>query len=95
MGAAKGAQWALVPPPQYVADAFLEDAIQGADHFGAPKAPFRHSRRPRCKPAALQYTVRHLCPGVQFYIFLRVKMHSQLCNLHTQCHISTHTLLTI
>ena len=83
------------PSPQYLAVAFLEDAIQGADHFGAPKALFQHSRRPRRKLTALQYTVRHLSLGVQFYIFLWVKMHSQLCNLHTQCHISTHNLLTI
>ena len=62
---------------------------------GAPKAPFQHSRGPRRKLAALQDTVRHLCPGVQFYIFLLMKMHSQLCNSHTQCHMSTHNLLTI
>ena len=60
MGAAKGAKWALVPPSKYLAGGFLEDAIQGADHFGAVKAPpFQHSRRPRRKLAALQYTVRH------------------------------------
>ena len=40
MGAAKGAQWALVPPPQYLAGVFLEYAIQGADHFGGAEGAF-------------------------------------------------------
>ena len=39
MGAAKGAQWALVPP-KYLAGVFLEDAIQGADHFGGAEGAF-------------------------------------------------------